>query len=184
MNGRTNTDLDSEFYIYITDVINIKGRYNYVNHEAFNTFKNNMLDINNDMIKNINVLNNSVDIVDKGVTVNFSDFVNEDLRDSEIINNILSFTSAFEKRTIVIDEDIFIDKAILLPSNTTVIINNCTIKQNDEVFDNVFRGDNMKLSTWDLYYVPSEIEYNNNIKILGKGNARIEGCTVNKKTHR
>ena len=180
LNGRKDTVLDCEFYIYISKNAN-KGLYNYVKHEKFEEFKNEVKNNESVIYSNVNMLNNSVNNIDVGVTVKFSDFKDDTSTDSEIMDKILEYTSKFKQRTITIDENINIDKAILLPSNTTIIIDNCTIKQNDEVFDNVFRGGNVVLSTWDLYYVPTNINYFYNIKILGKGNARIEGCSVNKK---
>ena len=39
---------------------------------------------------------------------------------------------------IVLSNDCIISSAILLPENTSIIINNCTISQEDYSFDNVF----------------------------------------------
>ena len=44
-----------------------------------------------------------------------------------------------DTKTIIFDgKDYLIDRAILVSSNTKIIIDNCIIKQNDYVFDNVF----------------------------------------------
>lgn len=85
-------------------------------------------------------------------------------------------------KTIVFDgKDFFLDRAVLVPSNTTVIIDNCTIKQNDFVFDNVFRGDNLIINEADPYGAPIDVTLLENIKIIGKGEAYVIG-TDNPKT--
>jgi len=80
------------------------------------------------------------------------------------------------EKTIVFDgKDYCIDRAILLSSDTTVIVDNCRIKQNDFVFDNIFRGDNLVTSGIDPYGTPVDVTPICNIKILGKGEAEIIG---------
>ena len=105
------------------------------------------------------------------------DFLKNAKSDSEAIE--LCFAEAKksegEKTIIFNGKDYFIDRAILVPSNTQIIIDNCTIKQNDYVFDNVFRGDNLLLNGIDPYGVPLDVTPINNIKIIGKGNAKIIG---------
>lgn len=61
--------------------------------------------------------------------------------DDEAILCCMADAAAFSERTVIFDgEDYLISNAVLLPSNTTVIIDGCAIKQSDEAFDNVFRG--------------------------------------------
>lgn len=80
------------------------------------------------------------------------------------------------EKTIVFDgKDYFIDRAILVPSNITIIIDNCTIKQNDYVFDNVFRGNNLIINGIDPYGAPVDVTPIHNIKIMGRGDAKIIG---------
>ena len=68
------------------------------------------------------------------------------------------------EKTIVFDgKDYFIDRAILVPSNITIIIDNCTIKQNDYVFDNVFRGNNLIINGIDPYGAPVDVTPIHNI---------------------
>lgn len=108
------------------------------------------------------------------------DFLSDASTDSEAIRNCLKFGSILKSRTIIFDrKDWFIDEAIQLPSHTTVIIDNCMIKQNDRVFDNVFRGVNLTLDQDNLYGYPLRVSNIEHIKILGRGNARIEGCDTN-----
>jgi len=79
-------------------------------------------------------------------------------------------------KTIVFDgKDYFIDRAILVPSDTQIIVDNCTIKQKDYVFDNVFRGDNLIINGIDPYGRPIDVKPIRNIKIIGKGDAQIIG---------
>jgi len=102
--------------------------------------------------------------------------------DDEKIDACLAAAKAVEKRTIVFDKkDYYISKAIELPSNTEVIIDNCMIKQQDEVFDNIFRGDNITFDPNDPHAYPTEITELKNIKITGIGTAVLEGPDVNKK---
>jgi hypothetical protein len=110
------------------------------------------------------------------------DFYDAAKTDSQVIADCLKFCSVFKERVIVFDrKDWHIDEAILLPSNTTVIIDGCTIKQNNGVFDNVFRGNNLAINPDDPYGYPLSISDLSNIKILGKNGAKITGCDVNKK---
>ena len=127
----------------------------------------------------------------------FSDFKNTNNTDDEAIADLLAFCASAESRVITIDTDITISKAILLPSNTTVIIDGVTIQQADYAFDNVFRGANVPLTftgddeddflaatdktDWTTYLavVPDTVEQIENIKIIGKNGAKIVGCDTN-----
>lgn len=80
------------------------------------------------------------------------------------------------EKTVVFDgKDYLIDRAILVPSDTTVVLDNCTIKQKDYVFDNVFRGDNLIINGIDPYGTPIDVTPISNIKIIGKGDASVIG---------
>ena len=112
--------------------------------------------------------------------VHVTNFYNPLKTDSEIISDCLSFMSNFNERTIIFDEKNWnIDEAILLPSNTTVIVDGVMIKQNDEVFDNIFRGDNIVLDPSNPNGFPKIVKPISNIKILGKNSAKLEGPDVN-----
>ena len=67
----------------------------------------------------------------------------------------------------------------MIPSDTQIIIDNCTIKQNDYVFDNVFRGDNLIINGIDPYGAPIDVTPIRNIKIIGKGEAILDGGMYN-----
>ncbi len=62
-----------------------------------------------------------------------------------------------------------LDRAILLPSNTTVILQNCHIKLSDRCRDNFFRSANCGLGI-------DEPEPAENIHIIGIGNCVLEGA--------
>ncbi len=105
------------------------------------------------------------------------DYISNSASDSEAIDRCLADAKRETgEATVVFDgKDFFIDRAILVPSDTKIVIDNCTIKQNDYVYDNVFRGDNLILSGIDPYGVPLDVTPIRNIKIIGKGDAKIIG---------
>lgn len=106
-----------------------------------------------------------------------NDFIADGISDSEAIETCFAAANKEEGyKTVVFDgKDYRIDRAILVSSNTQVVIDNCTIKQNDYVFDNVFRGDNLLINAIDPYGTPIDVTPICNIKIIGKGNATIIG---------
>ncbi len=96
--------------------------------------------------------------------------------DSEAVRRCFTDAACAEHRTVIFDgRDYLIDEAILLPANTHVIIDDCTIKQADGVFDNVFRGDNLTPNEADPYARPLRTVPTQNIKIEGRGHARLIG---------
>ncbi|MBP3592390.1 MAG: hypothetical protein J6K14_07895 [Clostridia bacterium] len=105
------------------------------------------------------------------------DFAEGEGSDSEAIERCLAAAKAVAGAvTVVLDgKDYYLDRAILIPSDTTVVIDDCTLKQNDFVYDNVFRGDNLLMSGIDPYGTPAEVTPLKNIKILGRGNATVIG---------
>ncbi len=62
-----------------------------------------------------------------------------------------------------------VDSAILLPSNMTVVLDNCTIKLSDRCRDNMFRSDNVGIGI-------TNPEWNNNISIIGVGDVNLYGA--------
>ncbi len=62
-----------------------------------------------------------------------------------------------------------IDEAILLPSDLTLILDNCTIQLSDSCRDNMFRSDNAGLGV-------ENPEWNKNIHIIGQGNVVLKGA--------
>ncbi len=102
--------------------------------------------------------------------------------DDEAIERCFSEALKYESRTIIFDRKTWIiEKAILISSNTKIIINNCTIKQADETFDNVFRGDNLLIDENNPYGCPLDCKAISNIKIIGLGKAIISGPEKNRR---
>jgi len=62
-----------------------------------------------------------------------------------------------------------IDKAILLPSNISIILDNCTLQLSDKCRDNMFRSDNVGIGI-------KNPEWNYNINITGIGNVVLKGA--------
>ena len=110
-------------------------------------------------------------------TFYIKDYLKEAKNDSEAIEKcFIEVEKAESTKTVVFDgKDYLIDRAILLPSDTTIVVDNCAIKQNDYVFDNVFRGNNLIINGIDPYGPPIDVTPIHDIKIIGKGNAAIVG---------
>lgn len=62
-----------------------------------------------------------------------------------------------------------IDRAILLPGNMTVILDNCTVQLSDSCRDNMFRSDNVGIGI-------THPEWNYNISIIGVGHVLLKGA--------
>jgi polygalacturonase len=76
-------------------------------------------------------------------------------------------------------ERLTVSRAILLESNTTILLEDCVIKQADETFDNVVRSANLNPNGNGDTEMPSDIPILENIKIIGVGKANIIGPDVN-----
>lgn len=116
-------------------------------------------------------------------TFHVYDFLNAATTDSARIKACME-RDAIQKggATVVFDrKDWLIDEAILLPANTTVILDGCAVIQKDFVYDNVFRGDNLIPDPADLPGVPLRVSQTENIRILGKNGAKIIGCDRNRR---
>ena len=68
-----------------------------------------------------------------------------------------------------------IEKAILLPDDIEIVLDNCYIRHADDTFDNIFRNENMK----ELPGNKPEEREQKNIFITGIGNAVIDGGKPN-----
>ena len=62
-----------------------------------------------------------------------------------------------------------IDHALLLPSDLTVILDNCTLRLSDESRDNMFRSDNVGEGI-------TQPTWNRNIHLVGVGQVRLQGA--------
>ena len=67
-----------------------------------------------------------------------------------------------------------IDKTVLLPSNITIILDDCHLRLKDGVFENIFRNENMYKE--DTYTLDGEQD---NIHIIGRGSAVLDGGNPN-----
>ncbi|MBQ2742690.1 MAG: hypothetical protein IJF32_07795 [Oscillospiraceae bacterium] len=101
--------------------------------------------------------------------------------DDEAITDCLKERATFPGPATIIfsGKDYCISHAVLIPSETTILVDGCTISQANFTFDNVFRGDNLVLSGNDPYGLPLEVKSIKNIKILGKNGAKIHGPKKN-----
>lgn len=79
--------------------------------------------------------------------------------------------------SVVLDtQDWIINRAILLPSHTELIIDGCTLKLADHVFDNVIRAAGVHPDPNNPHGVCLSVERVENLKIIGLNNAIIEGA--------
>lgn len=114
-------------------------------------------------------------------TVYFSDFKQDGISDWEVIDIAIGYLSRVNNKKLIIDEDITVDRAILLPSDFTLELE-ADIYQADNTFDNVIRSANVvfdenevaqvpTLSISSRAYVPisypENIEHLSNIRIVG-----------------
>lgn len=109
-------------------------------------------------------------------------YCKQEVSDSDAIEACLqeAVQNATE-RTIIFDgKDYYIDRAILVPSDTEIIVDGCMIKQKERVFDNIFRGANLVLDEENPYGVPLEVKPIQNIRILGRNGARLLGTPLPK----
>jgi hypothetical protein len=95
------------------------------------------------------------------------------------------YKDALGASVIVFDsKDWYIDNAILIPSRYhNHHIDDCMIKQNNEVFDNVFRGNNLIVNPENPFGTPLDVLPTRNIKIIGKNDAKIVGCDINRRSY-
>ena len=98
--------------------------------------------------------------------------------DSESIQNAINAAEKGPIRTVSIprfcartcSEEWIIDKAILLPSNLTVVLDDCHLTLKKDVYENVFRNKNMYTD------ISTKAEgKQHGIRIIGFGNAIIDG---------
>ena len=115
-------------------------------------------------------------------TVRVFDFLDENLSDSDTIEKAITFAKRHNAKTLVFDKkDWLIDRAILFYSNVEFIVDGVTIRQMDDTFDNVFRPENIIVDSTNPYGFPLAIKQTDNVKIIGKNGARLEGPSVQAK---
>lgn len=110
------------------------------------------------------------------------DYISESSNDDEAVEKCLAACRDLSERVIVFSEkDYLLSRSVLLPSNTSVIIDGCTVGQADYTYDTLFRGDNLTLSHEDENGTPLRCEHIENIKIIGKNGAKISGPCKNRR---
>lgn len=141
--------------------------------------------LRNDIDANANVIAEIQDDIDPrnrsgelaSAEIHVDDFTVSGQTDSQIIKNCLRFAQSFKHRTIVFDRrDFHISESIMIPSDTTIIIDGVTVKQNDGVFDTMFRSDNMTMDANYPHGLAIDMTQCANIRIIGKNGAKISGC--------
>lgn len=111
--------------------------------------------------------------------LNVSDFIRRGHSDAEALDACIA-AAPNNARTIRIDRDLILDRAVLLPSHTLLLIDGVTVKQADGTFDNVFRGANVVLKDDDPAWIPDTIAALEDIRIIGRNGARIVGPDLNR----
>ncbi|MEG2698944.1 MAG: hypothetical protein RR951_08440, partial [Ruthenibacterium sp.] len=102
--------------------------------------------------------------------------------DSQRIGACLKEASGCAESTVVFSgRDFLISEAILLYAGMTILVDNCTIRQMDGTFDNVFRGANIHLNPDQPSGAALSIDALKNVRLFGRGQAVIEGCAVNRR---
>lgn len=111
--------------------------------------------------------------------LNVSDYMRCGRSDAEALEACIA-AAPDSARAIRIDRDLLLDRAVLLPSHTLLLIDGVTVKQADYTFDNVFRGANVALRDDDYAWIPDTISALEDIRIIGRGGARIVGPDLNR----
>ena len=110
-----------------------------------------------------------------------SDFRTGDHLDDKAIAACLQERKKYGEATLIFDgPDYWISEAICLPSNTTVIIEGCAIRQIPEAFDNIFRGDNLVIDPENPWGPALDAAPLENVRILGRNGAALIGPEKNR----
>ncbi len=117
-------------------------------------------------------------------TFRVSDYRTAHATDDEVIQKCLDDAGQVPSRTIHFDEKNYvISGAILLPPDTTVLLDGCHITQADGTVDNVFRGANVIPDPGNPWGLPLACNKTKNIRIIGKNGARISGPLRNARAY-
>ena len=111
-------------------------------------------------------------------TYRVSDYRTENLTTDEVIRKCMDDAKSSTQRTIVFDEkEYVISRAILLPPDTTVILDGCHIMQADYIVDNVFRGTNVIVDPNQPLGMPLACEKTKNIIATSKIAVTLDNCS-------
>jgi len=112
-----------------------------------------------------------------GCCVRAADFLPGRSPSEAIESAITSARESATPRIVVLDsQDWIIDRTILLPSNTELVIDACRLKLADGVHDNIIRAAGILPNPADPFGVCLSVEPTANIRITGRNNAAIEGA--------
>lgn len=115
--------------------------------------------------------------------VQISDCWRPGMTDSECVRAALAAVAGEKERILVFSgRDFWLDEAVLLSSDMTVIVDGCALRQKDDTFDNVFRGDNLVIDPVNPFGAPLNIRAIANIRILGRNGAAIIGPNRNRRS--
>ena len=120
-------------------------------------------------------------IYDSEICVRAADFLETGKSDSDTIDKALEYAAGNNIKNVLIDKkNWIIDRAIEVRSNMSIIVDSVMIKLADRVLDNVFRPDSMVMKPDDKFGFPLEIRETENIRIIGKNNAVLEGPDIHR----
>ena len=115
-------------------------------------------------------------IYDSEIFVRASEFLSGEKSDSDTLDEAIAYAKDSHVNRLLIDtKDWYIDRAIELPSDFKVVVDGVMIKENDLVFDNIFRPNTVRINPDDPFGYPLSIETSRNISIIGKNGATLEG---------
>ena len=111
------------------------------------------------------------------------DYIQKGSSHSDAVERCMRARKAVRKRETVVfnGQNFRLDRAVLIPSDTEIIIDGCTVTQEDEVFDNIFRGDNLVIDPANPFGEPLEASAVENITIRAVNGGMIAGPEVRKK---
>ena len=111
------------------------------------------------------------------------DYIQKGSSHSDAVERCMRARKAVRKRETVVfsGQDFCLDRAVLIPSDTEIIIDGCTVTQENEVFDNIFRGDNLVIDPANPFGEPLEASTVENITIRAVNGGMIAGPEVRKK---
>jgi len=121
-------------------------------------------------------------IYENAICVRAADFLESGLSDSDCIENAIAYAKENHIPTILIDKkDWILDRAILVYTGATFIVDGVMLKQADGVFDNLIRSEGFIVNPENPYGYPLDVVTVENFRLVGKNGAKIEGPEVQPK---
>jgi len=121
-------------------------------------------------------------VYENAICVRAADFLESGLSDSDSIEAAIAYAKENHIPTILIDKkDWILDRAILVYSGATFIVDGVMLKQADGVFDNLIRSEGFIVDPENPYGYPLDVVTVENVRLIGKNGAKIEGPEVQPK---